>query len=155
MGMVIVSIWNNWAEVNADGFEVGHGGPIPSTLEAYPKDPPPHAAPLANGNGIRFRFPDGALDTQAMTRWRWQIQTARGKDAKRLESKNNALGIGTSNAFAVAARALLEGGAKSKYGVGSPFVFITWTATDLATYCSKIMNAVLNGASDFGWVEIH
>ena len=154
MGMVIVSIWNNCAEVNADGLEIGSAGPIPTNLEAYPKEPPPYAAPLASGNGIRFTFPNGALDTNAMNKWRRKITYARGKEAKSLETKNNAWSIGTSNAFAVAARALLEGGAKSKYGVGSPFVFFTWSATDLATYCSKIMNAVLNGASDFGWVEI-
>lgn len=153
MGMVIVSIWGNWAEVNAEGFEVGKDGTIPE-LKPYPKTPPPHAARLANGDGIRFTFPDGTLDSAAITRWRFGMRSYKEKTAKTMESKNNAWGLGTSNAFAVAARALLEGGSKSKYGVSSPFVFATWSAKDLATYCSKIMHAALNGADDTGWVEV-
>lgn len=158
MGMVIVSIWGNWAEVNADGFEVGKDGLIPDPLKPYPKSPPPHAAPLAHGNGIRFTFPAGTLDSDAI--YAWRVRANYGPRQKRLydvqvtESKNNAWGIGTANAFAVAARALMEGGAKSKYGVSSPFVFATWSAKDLATYCSKIMHAAHNGADDIGWVEL-
>ena len=143
MARVIVSIYDNFAEVNAGGMEVGLMGMRPA-VTPYTGKTYPHFVRQQDG-GIRFVFADGVLNATRIQHWRGNygggiLRQAPTNDPADV-GKNNCFGLATGGPFGIAARALLEGGAKTRYNVDSPLILYKWTASNLAKYCSHIKAA--------------
>ena len=104
--------------------------PKPYTGKVYDKGELEHDS--NNTQYLLFKFPPSQLDDQKML----SMADFGGI------GKNNSYGTLTFGVFEWAAGLLSEGGAKSKYGVKSPFVGKFWNSENLANYCSRIRIAL-------------
>lgn len=100
--------------------------------------------------GLRFDLRQSRLYVDQMSRW-----ANSGGDLRRMgdddfdtpnakTGKSNVFGVQLSGPFSWMARLLKAAGARRVYSVRSPKVLFKYTATDLAKYCDKIVDAVMN-----------